>query len=80
MTTPAQNSRQFLAQKGVAATPSYSFLGANTSGMYYTGSGVGISVSGTKIAEVTSTGLLVNGSLITATGGNIFLANSFGGF
>lgn len=34
MTTAAQNSKQFLVQKASAATPSYSFLGNNTTGWY----------------------------------------------
>jgi len=34
MTSSAQNSKQVLAQKGSAATPSYSFLGNNVTGWY----------------------------------------------
>jgi len=34
MTSAAQNSKQFLAQKGAASTPSYAFLGNNTTGWY----------------------------------------------
>jgi uncharacterized protein YaiE (UPF0345 family) len=34
MTSAAQNSKQFLAQKGAVSTPSYAFLGNNTTGWY----------------------------------------------
>ena len=37
MTSAAQNSKQVLAQKGSSATPSYSFLGANTVGFWLSG-------------------------------------------
>jgi hypothetical protein len=62
MTSSAQNSKQFLAQKGSSATPSYSFLGANTVGLWLSGTNQ-VSVSGqinptsgvaTRVVSITS--------------------------
>jgi len=57
MTTAAQNSKQILAQKGTAATPSFSFLGGNATGMYLAGTNqLGFSTAGTFAALIDSSG------------------------
>jgi len=57
MTTAAQNSKQALAQKGTAGTPSFSFLGGNTAGMYLSGANqLGFSTSGAVAVTINSTG------------------------
>jgi hypothetical protein len=57
MTDSAQNSKQILAQKGTAGTPSFSFLGGNTSGMYLAGTNkLGFSTAGTFAAVIDASG------------------------
>jgi hypothetical protein len=46
-----------LAPNGTAAAPSYSFSGETNTGIYYSGSGVSISVIGTQIMRSDDTGL-----------------------
>ena len=74
MTTAAQNSKQILAQKGTAATPSFSFLGGNTTGAYLAGTNqYGIATAGVNAVtidasqNVTITNALTIGSLVTPT-------------
>ena len=57
MTSSAQNSNQFLAKKGSVTAPSYSFLGANTNGMYLSGTNqLGFVTAGAVAATITSAG------------------------
>jgi hypothetical protein len=67
MTTAAQNSKQILAQKGTAATPSFSFLSGNTSGMYSAGTNqLGFSTAGVNAVTIdASQNVTVTGSFIT---------------
>jgi len=67
MTTAAQNSKQILAQKGTAATPSVSFLGGNASGMYSAGTNqLGFSTAGVNAVTIdASQNVTVTGSFIT---------------
>ena len=67
MTTAAQNSKQILAQKGTAATPSFSFLGGNASGMYSAGTNqLGFSTAGVNAVTIdASQNVTVTGSFIT---------------
>ena len=69
MTTAAQNSKQILAQKGTAGTPSVSFLGGNTSGMYLAGTNqLGFSTAGVNAVTIdASQNVTVTGSFITPT-------------
>jgi len=74
MTTAAQNSKQILTQKGTAATPSFSFLGGNATGMYLAGTNqLGFSTAGVNAVtidasqNVTITNALTIGSLVTPT-------------
>lgn len=57
MTDSAQNSKQILAQKGTAGTPSHSFLGGNTTGMYLAGTNqLGFSTAGAFAAVIDASG------------------------
>jgi len=69
MTTAAQNSKQILAQKGTAATPSVSFLGGNASGMYSAGTNqLGFSTAGVNAVTIdASQNVTIAGSFITPT-------------
>lgn len=74
MTTAAQNSKQILAQKGTAATPSFSFLGGNFTGMYLAGTNqLGFSTAGVNAVtidasqNVTISNSLIIGNLVTPT-------------
>jgi hypothetical protein len=69
MTDAAQNSKQVLAQKGTAATPSFSFLGGNVTGMYLAGANqLGFSTAGVNAVTIdASQNVTVTGSFITPT-------------
>ena len=69
MTSSAQNSKQILAQKGTAATPSVSFLGGNATGMYSAGANqLGFSTAGVNAVTIdASQNVTITGSLITPT-------------
>ena len=69
MTTAAQNSKQILSQKGTAATPSFSFLGGNATGMYLAGTNqLGFSTAGLQAVLIdASQNVTVTGSFITPT-------------
>lgn len=54
-TAPMTGAVQGVA--GAVATPSYTFATDASTGIYKTTSGIGVSVSGTKVAEFTSAGL-----------------------
>ena len=57
MTDSAQNSKQILAQKGTAGTPSHSFLGGNATGMYLAGTNqLGFSTAGALAAVIDASG------------------------
>lgn len=68
MTSSAQNSKQILSQKGSAATPGVSFQGDNDTGIFSSASNsMGIAAGGTKIVDVTPTGVSITGSLTPST-------------
>lgn len=76
MTSSAQNSKQILSQKGSAATPGVSFQGDNDTGIFSSASNsMGIAAGGTKIVDVTPTGVSITGSLTPSTA----LAVAYGG-
>ena len=61
MTSAAQNSKQILAQKGSAATPSFAFLGDNKTGFYLSNTNeISASINGTKYFTVSGAGLITN--------------------
>ena len=59
---------KFRATNGDATYPSFTFAGARTSGMYNSGSDsspyIGFAISGTKVYEITSTGLSLTGGAL----------------
>jgi hypothetical protein len=68
MTSSAQNSKQVLAQKGSAATPGVSFQGDNDTGIFSSATNsMGISAGGTKIVDVTPTGVVITGTIAPST-------------
>ena len=67
MTDSAQNSKQILAQKGTAGTPSHSFLGGNATGMYLAGTNqLGFSTAGALAAVIDASGNVGIGVLPSA--------------
>jgi hypothetical protein len=68
MTSSAQNSKQVLSQKGSAATPGVSFQGDSDTGIFSSAANsMGIAVGGTKIVDVTPTGVVITGTLAPST-------------
>jgi hypothetical protein len=68
MTDSAQNSKQILAQKGTAGTPSHSFLGGNTTGMYLAGTNqLGFSTAGAFAAVIDASGTVGIGTASPTT-------------
>jgi hypothetical protein len=78
MTTAAQNSKQILAQKGSAATPSFAFLGGNTNGLYLSGTNeMSIALNGANkwTFGTTNTTLAGTGNRILADFSNATITN-----
>ena len=64
---------------GAAATPSYTFTSANTTGFYWANPGIGFSVAGAGVGTWTASGLTVSGSagITAATSGyGLYLNNN----
>lgn len=80
MTSAAQNSKQVLAQKGTASTPSFSFLGNNATGIYLSNTNeISHALNGTQYLTLSGAGLITNatwnGTAIGATYGGTGLTS-----
>lgn len=80
MTSAAQNSKQVLAQKGTASTPSFSFLGNNATGIYLSNTNeISYALNGTQYLTLSGAGLITNatwnGAAIGATYGGTGLTS-----
>jgi hypothetical protein len=74
-TTIGNSATTYNAQVGLASTPSYAFASDPTTGMYRYASGqLGFSTSGTERMRIQSTGMTVQGGVITT--GNIGIATN----